>query len=74
MKNYKSKPSKLDPELNYESSGIVAEYPYAVARDETNPIFSRIRTNVRTKDTFPVLNKLEVKKVEKGIQNLSLED
>lgn len=54
----KKKPSKKDPDLTCESTQVIAEYPFAHSKSESNPVLTRYRSTTRTKQHFPNPNKL----------------
>ena len=67
--------SKRDPELNHESNFIQAKYPYARSKEIVNPVFSRVRTSMRTKEDFDYVEKYKIKERPKNIpEGLSLEE
>lgn len=51
--------TRKDTDLAHESKKIQSTYPFAHHKDKTNPISTRVRTNIRSIDDFDSKTKLK---------------
>ena len=70
----RSKATRKDPELQVETPNMISVYPFPRVRNDSNPIFSRIRSNIRTKADFDNPHKYKIREQKKDDSGLTLEE